>query len=623
MNGLALTLRLLPAPLGGLLLVAAERLWPGTALASSLTALGLLAIAVQGAACLRPRRAPPATGADPAASAPPAAASGDRAAGLWTAAPAGLWLLAAALYHATAWLPPRTVAGVRWDGIAQGGWMLAAVAGAVLQVFLGAALLSQRRAPHPDPRRLRAAGAAGLALALAALLAILLNAGLARLGWQWHAAYFRTTAPGTATQDVARALPALVAGYLTALQRAAGPERLELQLADADLRPALAEAFKARGNGWIVFRRGETRHPVRIGDTLEQARDPLRRLDGTVYARLLELSRPPLTVYLTVGHGERNDRRGHAEGGLTRFQAMLRARNFTVRPLGLGEGAAEAVPDDAALVIAAGPTEPFLAGELAALRAYLERGGRLLAFLEPVQVRATAGGARPLRALLADYGVRYRPVVQANDRIYGRRTRTRADHALLATVGYERHPALATVTRTLRRHPVLLLGSGALHPGRATPTLQVLPVLRGMAGTWGDRDGDYAFDAHGEQRGTPILALSVAAPAPRRDKAPPAAEPAEESPDGGPRLLVFADVDLASDLLIRNRANQGALQDALAWLAAEALPAGLPESEEDVRIRHASADDWLWFYLPVLGVPALVLAIGLVRTRRGRGGAHG
>ncbi len=86
---------------------------------------------------------------------------------------------------------------------------------------------------------------------------------------------------------------------------------------------------------------------------------------------------------------------------------------------------------------------------------------------------------------------------------------------------------------------------------------------------------------------------------------------------------MFADVDLASDLLIRNRANQGALQDALAWLAAEALPAGLPESEEDVRIRHASADDWLWFYLPVLGVPALVLAIGLVRTRRGRGGAHG
>lgn len=87
----------------------------------------------------------------------------------------------------------------------------------------------------------------------------------------------------------------------------------------------------------------------------------------------------------------------------------------------------------------------------------------------------------------------------------------------------------------------------------------------------------------------------------------------------GPTILAFADADIASDLLIRNRANKVVMENALRWLTHPGKASVVyPASEEDVRIVHAKGDDWLWFYLPVAGVPCLVLGLGFwrVRTRR-------
>ncbi len=56
------------------------------------------------------------------------------------------------------------------------------------------------------------------------------------------------------------------------------------------------------------------------------------------------------------------------------------------------------IPADADAVLLLSPERPLPAPALAALRAYLERGGRLVVFLEP-------GGESGLDALLADWGI--------------------------------------------------------------------------------------------------------------------------------------------------------------------------------------------------------------------------
>ena len=65
------------------------------------------------------------------------------------------------------------------------------------------------------------------------------------------------------------------------------------------------------------------------------------------------------------------------------------------------------------------------------------------------------------------------------------------------------------------------------------------------------------------------------------------------------------------DFLMRNRANRLLLADGIRWLTAEALPSGLTDKGEDVKIMHAKGDEWFWFYLPVFVGPMVALGLGL------------
>jgi hypothetical protein len=90
---------------------------------------------------------------------------------------------------------------------------------------------------------------------------------------------------------------------------------------------------------------------------------------------------------------------------------------------------------------------------------------------------------------LEAYGVKFENVIQANDRIFARRTFTNADYALLVTTAYGPHPAANSVRRAPDQFPLLLLTAGALRKGQELPHLQVREVVKAMPGTWGDRDG--------------------------------------------------------------------------------------------------------------------------------------
>ena len=84
------------------------------------------------------------------------------------------------------------------------------------------------------------------------------------------------------------------------------------------------------------------------------------------------------------------------------------------------------------------------------------------------------------------------------------------------------------------------------------------------------------------------------------------------------RIFVAADVDLFSDDLIRYEANLRLLADIVYWLRSVEEPVVPTVSEADVPIVHKKEEDALIFYSTTLGVPLLVLALGLATTRRKR-----
>ena len=100
-------------------------------------------------------------------------------------------------------------------------------------------------------------------------------------------------------------------------------------------------------------------------------------------------------IYFLTGHGER-DLTNAEQGGFQMAQRALENEGYEIDSLNLLTQAQ--VPQDAVVVIVASPKKAFLTSEVDALKAYLDRGGRILVLLEPFE---DAG----LKDFLAGYGI--------------------------------------------------------------------------------------------------------------------------------------------------------------------------------------------------------------------------
>ncbi|RMG93335.1 MAG: hypothetical protein D6705_18980 [Deltaproteobacteria bacterium] len=350
---------------------------------------------------------------------------------------------------------------------------------------------------------------------------------------------------------------------------------------------------------------------------------------------------------------------------------MLEALHFDVETISLTSGLSDAVPDDADLLVVAGAKEAFHPAEVAAMRAYLERGGALLVALEPEATRnlerlldlpdpmagspgsAQADGAKapanetateatedrgskaarpaegaesggtqqasdaptnsasasdPLAGLLADLGVALGKGVLAAEGGYVPLFHAKLDRVNLVTDRFSIHPSTTVLSEYAGRLLLFTPGSGFLERKDA-PTRKVVFTVRSLPIAWADLDGDLEFDPDdGEaKRERPLVA---------------AVEPSEAGATPF-RVIVAADATFMTDLALGNLGNQQFLHDAINWLiGAEAL-SGRTESEEDVKIEHTKEDQAKWFYATVLGVPVLVLGAGAFHVRRRRrGGSH-
>ncbi len=106
----------------------------------------------------------------------------------------------------------------------------------------------------------------------------------------------------------------------------------------------------------------------------------------------------PLKVAYLTGHGE-HELESDALDGYSSFHQVLKEKNFEVTPHHLiNDGP---LPEDTPMLIIAGPKQPFISEELAEIRRFLERGGRLF-LLFSIHAIQTASG---LEALVKDWGV--------------------------------------------------------------------------------------------------------------------------------------------------------------------------------------------------------------------------
>lgn len=562
----------------------------------------------------------------------------------------------------------------------------ALILGSLLPLLLAeTALIPMRRAPKPESRRVYAAAAAGLTLALALSYLGLFVASARHWGVAADFAFFKTAKPSDSTLRIAASLsdPVRVVAFFPAVNEvrnevdrymrevARSNPKVKFEFVDRVLSPKVAREMRVAQDGTIVLSRGEARQMLNIGTELKNARTTLRNLDQEFQKNLMKLARDARVVYLTTGHHELNDGSPGAdpvkEKGVSGLRKLLEMQNYRVLDLGMPQGLAHEIPADANVVIVLGPKEPFAPEELAALKRYVGRGGALMLALDPEPLAFHAGsqqgtpavgtpngsasvGSRPgpapglplatpgqeapdataslsatlsgggpapnLDALASLAGLAFDSNILANDRgdsvgFAG----NKSDRARIVTNRFGSHASVSTLSRHAAW--VVLFGSGSLKKLDANDK-SIDFALRSTQTTFQDRNGNFDAD-EGESRNSYDLAAAVTRKMPGASKDGKPAAPTEQ------RSFVISDADLFTDLVLKNvPTNRYLLLDAVRWLGNEESLSGEVNSEEDVRIEHTKGKDVLWFYATILGVPLLVLGLGLLWSRRtkGQGGSR-
>jgi len=496
-------------------------------------------------------------------------------------------------------------------------WPALALVALVALLLVEMSYSAMALAEEVEAARVRDAALSGIGVAAVVIFAFCAVFVASERDAKWDLSYFRTAKPGAATRKIAQALaepvevsvffpPANevrdeVAEYFQDLGR--DSKELEVHYYDQAVDPAKARELGVSGNGAVVLSRGTRREQLLLGLELERARSQLRNLDQEVQKRLLSVAKPRRPVYLTVGHGERSQERGSATDQrptISALRELLATQNYELRNLGAAEGLATDVPGDAAAVLVIGPSTSFLPEEMASLKRYFERGGRVFIALE-------SEPQLDFKELLRPMGLSFVPTPLANDQVYYRRTNQVSDRIIIITASYSSHASVTSLSQLGTRAPFVLVGSGYLEEVKEKPDgVSVDFTVRSLPTTWNDANRNFLFDPPAEVRKAWQLAAAITQ---RRQ--------ASQKPEDEARAIVLADAAALTDVVLENPGNTYFALDGVRWLLGEEATAGPTVSEGDVLIEHTRKQDVFWFYATIFVVPALVLGAGFwVTTRR-------
>ncbi|HEU0036674.1 MAG TPA: Gldg family protein [Kofleriaceae bacterium] len=555
-------------------------------------------------------------------------------------------VLALVLYALTTSWGPESLQSPKAQGALTVLWAIMIAASVIPTIFaeiaLGTALRDKFDVQTQDDReesavdyfRTRDLSWSGLALAFALALMMVTCRVAKERNVQKDVSYFKTSAAGESTQNIVRSftepvrvhmffppnneVTEQVKSYFEQLQDSTGKVELTVhdRLADAEL----AAKYKVTKDGVIVLAKGtgdkEKTATHEIPESELKDADKMRRsaslrtLDSKINSALLKIAREKRKVYLTVGHGEANDPesipselRGRIDSKTTKLKQRLGELNYEVKELGLIDLAKD-VPDDATVVLVLAPTSPFQDAEWAALDRYLQKGGRLMVALDPKS-------SPELGALQGRLGVKMVPGHLTDDVAYLPQRGSPADKRIAITTQFSAHAATTALSRAVDKG-LVLIDAGALEDAPFTDAKNAAKktfTIRSMDSSWLDLNENFSYDAAGgEKKQKWNIAAAIEGP--------------KVGDKDGFRAVVFSDIDLFVDIAIGNAMGQRALvmisgpllDDTIKWLGGEEVYSGEIVSEEDKAIEHTKNEDAVWFLLTVIGVPLIVLGLGLGGT---------
>jgi ABC-type uncharacterized transport system involved in gliding motility auxiliary subunit len=152
---------------------------------------------------------------------------------------------------------------------------------------------------------------------------------------------------------------------------------LTYEVVDPLQKPNLARQFQVKTPGEVYLEYDQKKQLLKSGAAENQGQllSEIKLSNGIAK---IQRDREPL-IYFLQGHDEAGFKEG--AGGLTQAIAQLQSKGFNTIPLNLLEKSA--IPDDADAIVVAGAKRSLFPQEVAALKAYSDRGGSLLLLIDP------------------------------------------------------------------------------------------------------------------------------------------------------------------------------------------------------------------------------------------------
>jgi ABC-type uncharacterized transport system involved in gliding motility auxiliary subunit len=379
-------------------------------------------------------------------------------------------------------------------------------------------------------------------------------------------------------------------------------KKIATEYIDPDKKPTIAKQNQIQQYGTIVFNyKGRTE---RVTSDSEQ--DITTGIIKVVTGQQKK-------IYFTQGHGEKDN--GSAErDGYNAIGAALGRENYTVDKVVIAQQGA--VPEDAAVVIVAGPRTDFFPPEIEALKTYLGKSGKLLLELDPPD-KPDSAPLTNLIALAHDWGMDVGTDVVVDVSGMGRLIGT--DASVPVAANYPSHP-ITQRFNFITAYPLsrsISPVSGGVNGHTAQTFIETSPR------SWAETDikglvssGQVALDeSKGDKKGPVSIAAAVSAAV----TAPDAKAADANAPKPETRVAVIGDSDFAANSGLGIQGNRDLFMNIVGWLSQqENLISIRPKETDDRRITLTATQQSNIIWLSLLIIPACIFGTGVYTWWRRR-----
>ena len=348
--------------------------------------------------------------------------------------------------------------------------------------------------------------------------------------------------------------------------------------ADPDREPGLARRYGIESYGTIVL------------ETKAKSEKVLDAEEEKLTNGLVKVTREgKRVVYVIQGHGEA-ELTSTERPGFSEAKSSMEKANYDVKPLVLAR--AGKVPDDATVVILAGPRNDLFPPEIEALDAYVGRGGKVLAMVNPFQNEG-------LKKYLVKYGFQLDDDLVVEQNPIGRLFGIGPEVPIIQQ--YESHP----ITRDLSGVTTLFPLTRSITALKTPPKgVNVQVLARTSPESWGETN-------------RADLQRGIAKPDPQDLKGPLAV--AAVATIDKARIVVYGTSNLAANQFLNIQGNRDFFLNTVSWLAEEEDQISVrPKDTKQTPVFMSSNQAQAVNLLPMLVLPGIVLIGGIIAVVRRR-----